>query len=181
MRSTGNDTESFLRSRIRSIADYPKQGILFRDITPLLKDKRAFSLCISELVHMAGSIKADMILGMEARGFIIGSAVAYAMGLGFVPARKKGKLPYNTIKKEYNLEYGSETLEVHEDSISEGENILIVDDLLATGGTALAAGELVKSAGGHIAGYLFVIELESLKGRARLRESSENVLSLLKY
>ena len=175
------DEEELLKARIRSIPDYPKPGIIFRDITPLLKDRNAFSLCIDLLVDAVKGIGINAILGIEARGFIIGSAMAYAMELGFIPARKKGKLPYKTLSRAYSLEYGSETLEMHNDSVDKGERVLIVDDLLATGGTASAAGSLVSDSKGLVAGYAFAIELEGLKGRMLLQKSSNNVFSLLKY
>ena len=159
-----------LISKIRDIPDYPKPGIVFRDITPLLRDREAFSYCVKELrKRIEGETReVDSIVGIEARGFVIGAALAYEMGLGFVPARKKGKLPYKKISEDYTIEYGSDTLEMHADSISKGENVLIVDDLLATGGTASAVGSMVKKLGGNVAGYAFLIWLSALGGEKKL-------------
>jgi adenine phosphoribosyltransferase len=176
------DREAAIRaieSKIRTIPDYPKQGIMFRDITPMLKDKEAFRTCIEVLKEEAKAMKLDYIVGIEARGFIIGSALAYALGLGFIPARKKGKLPYKSISMDYTLEYGTATLEMHEDSLGKGDRVLVVDDLLATGGSAETVGKLVRKLGARIEGYLFVIELEDLKGRERLK--GERVISLVKF
>lgn len=171
--------EKGLETYIRSIPDYPKKGIIFKDITPMLADASAFRRCIDEVSKKAASFKPDYIVGIDARGFIIGSAVAYSIGVGFVPARKKGKLPYNAISEEYMLEYGKASLEMHDDSFPRGSRIVIVDDLLATGGTADAAGKLVSRLGGFVEGYIFVIELSELAGRALLGE--EKVVSLLKF
>lgn len=168
-----------LEDRIRSIPDYPKPGINFRDITPLLKDKEAFRNCIKALQQRIKDMRVDYIVGIDARGFIIGSALAYAMGVGFIPARKKGKLPYKSISVDYALEYGTATLEMHKDSLEEGDHVLIVDDLLATGGTARAVGEMVKKLGAKIEGYAFIIELSDLKGREKLEKYP--VISLIKY
>ena len=173
------DAVRTMEAKIRTIPDYPKPGIMFRDITPMLQDKESFRACIEVLKHEAGKIKADYIVGIDARGFIIGSALAYAMGLGFIPARKKGKLPYKSVSAEYELEYGKATLEMHSDSLGRGDKVLIVDDLLATGGTAKAAGELVEKLGGKVEGYLFVVELPDLKGREKL--GRHRVISLIKF
>ena len=173
-----SDAEEIMRSKVRSINNYPKPGIIFRDITPLLKDRNSFALCIDILHKKLDRRDASCIVGVESRGFIIGSALAYAMGMGFVPARKKGKLPYKKISQDYELEYGHETLEMHTDSLGKGESVLIVDDLLATGGTAAAVGKMVEKLGGKVAAYVFMIELEGLKGREKL---NGNVISLLKY
>lgn len=176
------DHESQIRiieSRVRTIPDYPKPGIMFRDITPVLKDKEAFRACVDVLKDKTKDMKIDYIVGIDARGFIIGSALAYALGLGFVPARKKGKLPFKTIETEYALEYGTATLQMHSDSVEKGDKVLIVDDLLATGGTAKAVGEMVGRLGGKIEGYVFVIELEDLKGREKLKDGK--VISLVKF
>ncbi len=167
-------------SKIRDIPDYPKPGIIFKDITPLLRDGEAFSYCVKELRKRI-EVKArgiDSIVGIEARGFVIGAALAYEMDLGFVPARKKGKLPYKKISENYTVEYGSDTLEMHSDSISKGENVLIVDDLLATGGTASAVGSMVRKLGGNLAGYAFLIWLSALGGEKKL---DSNPIYLIKY
>ena len=169
----------FIKGAIRTIPDYPKKGIMFRDITTLLKDGRAFSACIDELAIWAKGKDADYIVGIEARGFIIGAALAAKLGLGFVPARKKGKLPHKTISKKYKLEYGEEEIEIHMDAIEKGSSVIIADDLLATGGTARAVADLVESVGGRIAGMAFLIELTELNGREKLKGYDIN--SLLKY
>lgn len=171
--------EQSAKRRIRDIADYPKKGIIFRDITTLLKDKDSFKACIDELAARANGKDIDYIVGIEARGFVTGSALAHKIGKGFIPIRKKGKLPHKTISRDYALEYGNATLEMHEDAFEKGSNILITDDLLATGGTAKAAAELVEQLGGKVAGIAFLVELEDLKGREKL--SNYDVISLIKY
>jgi len=157
-----------LKKIIRDIPDFPKPGILFKDITPLLNDPRAFQRAVDALVERHGGKTIDRIVGIESRGFIFGSALAYRLGVGFVPVRKPGKLPYRTKKVEYTLEYGRDALEMHEDAIRRGEGVLIVDDLLATGGTAGAVVQLVREMGGKIQGCAFVVELTELGGRKRL-------------
>jgi len=171
--------EEFLKSRIRDIKDYPKKGIIFRDITPLIQDREAFRMCIDELAGRIKHLDIDYIVGIEARGFIIGSALAYKLNKGFVLIRKKGKLPHHTVSKDYDLEYGSERIEMHRDSIEPGRRIFIVDDLLATGGTAKAAIELAKELGAEIEGVGFLIELSDLKGRERL--DCTRIISLISY
>ncbi|MEM0087115.1 MAG: adenine phosphoribosyltransferase [Candidatus Micrarchaeaceae archaeon] len=167
----------YLKSKIRDIPDFPKQGILFRDITPLLKDGKAFSLCIESMLEMVSDKKIDYIAGIESRGFIIGAALAERLNVGFVPIRKKGKLPYTKVQTSYKLEYGEETIEMHSDAIEKGSKVLIVDDLLATGGTSNAAARLVESIGGKVSGFAFVIELKDLSGREKL--SKYDVRSLI--
>lgn len=168
-----------LKDLVRTVPDFPKPGILFYDITTLLKDKTGFAQLIDALAaHYIGK-EIDLVLGMEARGFIFGPALAYRLNAGFVPVRKPGKLPAETLKISYELEYGSNALEVHKDAIREGERILIVDDLLATGGTAVATAELASGLGAQIAGLAFVVELDFLKGRERL--AKYDVFSLLHY
>jgi adenine phosphoribosyltransferase len=172
------DCES-LKELIREIQDFPKPGILFYDITTLLKDKKGFARLIDALsAHYIGK-EIDLVLGMEARGFIFGPALAYRLNAGFVPVRKPGKLPAETLKVSYDLEYGSTSLEVHQDAIQQGQRVLIVDDLLATGGTAAATAELAGRLGAQIAGLAFVVELDFLKGRNRL--DKYDVFSLLHY
>lgn len=168
-----------LKSKIRDIPDFPKKGILFKDITTLLKDGPALKKTVDLLYEKAKEFQPDLIVGMESRGFIFAPLIAYLLGVGFVPTRKPGKLPAETIAQEYVLEYGSDKIEIHKDAILPGQRVLIVDDLLATGGTAAAVGELVKQLGGEIAGYLFLIELDFLKGREKL--SGKQVVSLLSY
>jgi len=168
-----------LKRLIREVPDWPKKGILFYDITTLLKDKVGFATLIDQFSEHYINHKVDLVLGMEARGFIFGPALAYRLNAGFVPVRKPGKLPAETVKCEYALEYGNNCLEVHKDAIRKGERVLIVDDLLATGGTAEATVKLASSLGGEIAGLGFVIELDFLKGREKLK--GYEVTSLLHY
>lgn len=159
---------------IRDVKDFPKKGIIFKDITTVLKDKNAFKYAVDLMIEKYKGKSVDYIVGIESRGFIFGSIIAYELGCGFVPARKPGKLPYKTIKKEYTLEYGTNALELHVDSIERGKNIVIVDDLLATGGTALAVSQLVEELGGKIIGIEFLIELEFLHGREKLKGYNVN-------
>ena len=168
-----------LKDYIRNIKDYPKEGILFRDITTFLKDKDAFKLAIDKMAEQVKDKKVDLIVGAESRGFLIGSALAYKMNCGFIPVRKKGKLPYKTISEEYALEYGTDTLFMHEDAIKKGDNVLVVDDLIATGGTALAMIKMVEKLGGNVIGSSFLIELEELNGRKEIEKYPINVL--IKY
>lgn len=168
-----------LKSLIREVPDFPKKGILFYDITTLLKDKLGFAMLIDALSEYYLQKEIDLVLGMEARGFIFGPALAYRLNAGFVPVRKPGKLPAATAKVEYDLEYGSNALEVHKDAIRKGQRVIIVDDLLATGGTAEATAKLATSLGAEIAGLGFVVELDFLKGRDKLKPY--DVFSLLRY
>ncbi|MCL5427874.1 MAG: adenine phosphoribosyltransferase [Candidatus Marsarchaeota archaeon] len=168
-----------LRGFILDVPDYPREGIVFKDITPLLKDRKAFRECIDQLVKTVSGMSFEYVLGVEARGFILGGAVAYRLGKGFIPARKRGKLPRRVLTQEYALEYGAAALDMHADAVEGGGRVLIIDDLLATGGTALAAARLIEGAGGIVAGAAFVIELGSLNGRKKL--DSYKVLSLLRY
>jgi adenine phosphoribosyltransferase len=168
-----------LKNLIREVPDFPKKGILFYDITTLLKDKLGFATLIDALSENYIGKEIDLVLGMEARGFIFGPALSYRLNAGFVPVRKPGKLPAETVKISYELEYGSNALEIHKDAIVKGQRVLIVDDLLATGGTAAATAELVRNLGGEIAGLAFVVELDFLKGREKL--ASYDVFSLLHY
>ncbi len=161
-------TNEELKAKIRNIPDFPKKGILFRDITTLLKDGPAFTQAVLSLAKPYRNRKIDVIVAVEARGFIFGAALAHELGVGIVPIRKKGKLPAETIDVTYKLEYGEDTLEIHKDAINPQAQVLVVDDLLATGGTTLAAVELVKKLGGEIAGISFLIELADLKGCEKL-------------
>ncbi|MCB0354056.1 MAG: adenine phosphoribosyltransferase, partial [Bdellovibrionales bacterium] len=165
-------TPEALAEHIRTVPDFPKPGIAFKDITPLLAHPQAFAELISRMSHAVQESKAECIVGLESRGFIIGVAIAHELGLPFIPARKPGKLPAETIRADYELEYGSATLEIHSDSIREGQRVAIVDDLLATGGTAEAASCLVRALGGVLSGYFFAIELKELKGADRLVEGN---------
>ncbi|MGA9278462.1 adenine phosphoribosyltransferase [Ilumatobacter sp.] len=168
-----------LRAQVRDIPDYPTVGVNFRDITPLLGNATAFASAVDGLVDEFSGIEVDRVVGVESRGFIFGAAVAYRIGAGFVPVRKPGKLPWAVVREEYQLEYGTDKLEIHRDAIHPGERILIVDDVLATGGTAAATATLVETLGGVIAGLGFLLELDALSGRARLGERP--VRSLLHY
>lgn len=164
---------------IRAIPDYPKPGIIFRDITPVLGNSKVFRSLVYPLVSFVRDLRADVIVGIESRGFIFGAPIAYELGISFVPVRKPGNLPYETYKENYNLEYGSNTLEIHKDAFEPGKRVVIIDDLLATGGTALASAKLVEQVGGKVVGFGFAIELLDLKGKEFL--NNYNVETLLKY
>jgi adenine phosphoribosyltransferase len=165
-----NSTVEQIRALIRDIPDFPQPGIVFKDITPLLADENAFSSVIDLIVVHYGRGNIDKVAGIEARGFILASPVAYHFGAGFVPVRKAGKLPWESEKEEYALEYGTATLEIHKDAIAPGERVLIVDDVLATGGTALATARLVERLGGKVIGIACLIELAFLNGRDKLQD-----------
>ncbi len=167
-----------LKQKIRTIPDFPEPGILFRDITTLLSDAEALNETIERFAEHYKNEKIDVVVGVESRGFIIGTPLAIRMGLGFIPIRKAGKLPGPTLGVDYDLEYGKDRVEVHQDAIPEGSRVLLVDDLIATGGTIEGSAKLVKKVGGLIVGYAFVIELTDLKGRERLQEP---VFSLIEF
>jgi adenine phosphoribosyltransferase len=169
----------WLSDLVRDIDDFPAHGVSFRDITPLLGDAKGFGRAIDELADRFADVRADRVLGMEARGFIIAAPVAYRMGAGFVPVRKAGKLPWAVVREEYSLEYGRDKLEIHRDAIHPGERILVIDDVLATGGTAAATVKLVEALGGVVVGVGVLIELEDLGGRGRLQ--GHRVESLARY
>ena len=170
-----------LRDRIRSIPDYPKPGIVFRDITTLLQDPVGFRETVDQLVAPFEAHQVDKVVGIEARGFIVGGAVAHQLQAGFVPARKMGKLPWETVSQEYELEYGTDAIQIHTDCIEPGEKVLVVDDLIATGGSAEAALRLVGQVGGEIVGCSFVVDLPDLGGSARLREQGYPVSALVAF
>ncbi len=172
-------SSEFLKSTIRDIPDYPKKGIIFKDITPLLSNSQAFKTTVNEMMIPFREKRVDVVLGIESRGFIFGTPIAYLLNASFVPVRKKGKLPYKVISESYALEYGTDTLEIHEDAIQKGQNVLVVDDLLATGGTVCAVMKMVERLKGNILGASFVIELEFLKGREKL--SGYTCSSLIRY
>ena len=159
-----------LRDAIRTIPDYPKPGVMFRDITTLLGDPRALRVAIDRLVEPYVGAGIDKVAGIEARGFVLGGAVAHQLAVGFAPVRKKGKLPWRTLRQEYQLEYGVDSVEMHEDALTVGEKVLLIDDLIATGGTALAAVKLIEGLGAHVVGASFVIDLPELGGRQKLRD-----------
>lgn len=170
-----------LKSAIRTVPHWPKQGVMFRDVTILLKDKRSFKCAIDLLADRYMDYQLDSVAGIEARGFIFGAALAHRLGIGFIPIRKAGKLPSNTISEEYSLEYGKEKMEIHSDALSKGDNILLVDDLLATGGTALGACRLISRLGGNVVECCFVICLPELGGKKKLQEAKYDVFYLMEF
>jgi adenine phosphoribosyltransferase len=170
-----------IKSKIRTVPHYPKQGILFRDITTLLKDPIGMRMMVDELVRRYKDVKIDKIAGIESRGFILGAPLAYALGKGFIPIRKKGKLPAETIGHDYELEYGTDRIEMHTDAISKGEKILLVDDLIATGGTAEAACKLIDKMGGQIVECCFIVDLPDIGGRKRLEKYGQKVFALCEF
>lgn len=170
-----------VKSRIRTIPHYPKQGIMFRDITTLLKDPVGLRMTVNEFAHRYTGMKIDKVAGIESRGFIIGAPLAYLLGTGFVPIRKKGKLPGKTMGRDYDLEYGTDRVEIHVDAITKGEKILLVDDLIATGGTAEAAAALVQDLGGEIVECCFVIDLPDIGGRKRLEAKGLKVFAQCEF
>lgn len=168
-----------LKDSIRVIEDFPKEGISFKDITTLLKDKEAFIYTVDTIVELCRDKNVDLVVGPEARGFVLGAPVAYGLGVGFIPVRKPGKLPSETVSFEYDLEYGKDLLEIHRDAIQPGQRVILADDLLATGGTSLATVRLIEKLGGIVVGIMFVIELTYLEGRKLL--DGYDVESLVKY
>ena len=170
-----------IRSLIRTIPNHPKEGILFRDVTTLLKHPEGFKETIDVLSNRYSEIHVDVVAGVEARGFIIGSALAYALGKGFVPLRKKGKLPGKTIRQEYALEYGTDTIELHEDALKKGDKVLLVDDLLATGGTCFGAIALIEKLGGHVEEICFVVDLPELGGGKKLKEKGYRYFAITEF
>jgi adenine phosphoribosyltransferase len=174
-----SDVIEMLRSGVRDVPDFPKKGIIFKDITPILSDHRLFRLSIDLFLERCRGKKIDKIVGIDARGFLFGSAVAYELGVGFVPIRKRGKLPYKTEIAKYSLEYGEAEMEMHIDAMRSGEKVVLVDDLLATGGTSAAAAALIKKVGGELLEAQFLIELDFLHGREKLTPTP--VTAFLKY
>lgn len=170
-----------IKDKIRAIPDYPKPGIMFRDITTLLQDARGFRKTVDEMVQPFAGTRIDKVVGIEARGFILGGAIAHQLSIGFVPVRKRGKLPSKTLSQEYQLEYGTDAMEIHVDAIQPGEQVLIVDDLIATGGTAEAAVKLIRAHKGEVVGCSFIIDLPELGGRKRLEALDVKVLSLCEF
>ena len=175
----GSETVERLRAAVRDVPDFPKKGIMFKDITPVLSDPSLFRASIDLFLERCRGRELDKIVGIDARGFVFGSAVAYELGVGFVPIRKRGKLPYRTEIAKYSLEYGEAEVEMHTDAVTQGERVVLVDDLLATGGTSAAAAVLIRKAGGQLLEAQFLIELEFLEGRKRLEPTP--VTSFLKY
>jgi adenine phosphoribosyltransferase len=170
-----------LRASIRSIPDYPKPGIMFRDITTLLGDARAFRRAVDELVQPWAGMKIDQVAGIEARGFILGGAVAHQVSAGFIPIRKKGKLPHQTVRMAYSLEYGTDEMEMHVDAVRKGDRVVLVDDLIATGGTAEGAVKLLRQVGAEVVAACFVIDLPELGGAAKLRAMDVPVRTLMSF
>jgi adenine phosphoribosyltransferase len=166
---------------IRTIPDYPKKGIMFRDITTLLGNARAFRSAVDQLVQPYAGVRIDKVVGIEARGFILGGAVAHQLSVGFVPVRKKGKLPWQTLGEDYDLEYGKDRVEIHTDAVAKGDNVVVVDDLIATGGTAYAAIKLLERAGAKVVGCLFVIDLPELGGADKIRALGKEVTTLVSF
>ncbi len=170
-----------IKDYIRTIADFPHEGIMFRDVTTLFSDPRGLRICVDQLLHPFADQEIDMVAGLEARGFIIGGAIAHQLSVGFVPVRKRGKLPGATLSQAYKLEYGEAVMEVHDDAIDPGDKVLLVDDLLATGGTAEAGIRLIERVGGDIVGCSFIIDLPELGGRARLEALGMEIHTLCEF
>ena len=170
-----------VKDYIRTIVDFPHEGIMFRDVTTLFADPRGFRMCIDQMLHPYAGQPIDKVVGLEARGFILGGAIAHQLGTGFVPVRKKGKLPGTTISQDYKLEYGEAIVEIHDDAIEAGERILVVDDLLATGGTAEAGIKLIERLGGDIVGCSFIVDLPELGGRKKLQSMNMDVQVLFEF
>jgi adenine phosphoribosyltransferase len=170
-----------IKSLIRTVPHYPKQGVQFRDITTLLKDPLGLKVTVDELYKRYADLKIDKVVGVESRGFLIGTPLAYKLGVGFVPIRKQGKLPAETVGHDYELEYGSDRVEIHTDAVEKGERILLVDDLIATGGTAIASAALIEKLGGEIVECAFIIDLISLGGRKRLEDKGYKMFALCEF
>ncbi len=172
-----------IKSKIRTVPDYPRKGIMFRDITTLIKDPVGFRLVIDSMTqrYITSDVEFDTIVGIESRGFIIGGALSYTLGKGFIPIRKKGKLPADTIEHEYALEYGTDVIEIHKDALKQGEKVLLVDDLLATGGTALASAALIEKLGAKVAEMAFIVDLPDIGGHRKLVDNGYSVFTLTEF
>ncbi len=175
------DPIAFLRQQIRTVPDWPEPGVQFRDITPLLANPRAFRVLIDQFVHRYFDLRPDAIAGLDARGFIIGSVLAYELNVGFVPIRKKGKLPFTTVQETYELEYGSATVEMHTDAVKAGDRVLLIDDLIATGGTMMAGKRLLERLGAEVIEGAAIVDLPELGGSKRLRDGGLKVFSLVAF
>ena len=178
---TAEINKEYVREHVRIVPDFPKKGIQFLDITTAVKDNKAMQMMINWLYEQFKNEKIDYVAGIESRGFIFGAALAYKLNCGFVPIRKPNKLPAKTIKESYSLEYGTDTIEMHEDAVKAGDKVLIIDDLLATGGTAVAACNLIKKVGAEPVAVSFIIELDPLKGREKIESTGVKVVSMLNY
>ncbi|MFT6716619.1 MAG: adenine phosphoribosyltransferase [Saprospiraceae bacterium] len=176
-----NEVQELLANVIRDVPDFPKKGIVFKDITPLFQDPIGIQKVLAALVDQAQVVNPNVVVGIDSRGFLLGNAIAMALGVPFVMARKKGKLPYDKISKTYQLEYGMGEIEMHKDSFEKGTKVLVHDDLLATGGTGSCVGELVERLGGEVVAFSFIINLSFLKGERLLKNYSKNILSLIEY
>ncbi len=176
-----NSPAQYIRDHIRTVPDWPSKGVMFRDITPLLSNPRVFRVLIDQFVHRYFDTRPDVIAGLDARGFIIGSVVAYELGVGFVPIRKKGKLPYSTVEETYELEYGSATVELHTDAVKPGDRVVLIDDLIATGGTMMAGRKLLERLGAEVIEGAAIVDLPELQGSRRLRASGLALFTLVDF
>ena len=170
-----------IKSKIRNIPDFPKKGIIFRDISTLLSDKEGFRMAIDAFIRRYSRMDIDYIAGVEARGFLIGGAIAYELRTGLIPIRKKGKLPFTTVSHEYELEYGTDTIEIHIDAVKKGDKVLIIDDLLATGGTALACAALIEKLGGHVVELAFIVDLPDVGGHKKIEAAGYKLFTLVQF
>ncbi len=179
----GLSVNQYLRNHIRTVPDWPVPGVQFRDITPLLQDAKVFRVLIDAFVHryMDPHMRPDMVAGLDARGFILGAVVAYELNVGFVPIRKKGKLPYTTVEETYELEYGSATVELHTDAVKQGDKVLLIDDLIATGGTMMAGKKLLEKLGAHVTEGAAIVDLPELGGSSKLRSSGLPLFTLIDF
>ena len=175
------DTSTYIKQHIRTVPDWPAPGVQFRDITPLLQDPAVFKVLIGQFVQRYRERRPDVVAGLDARGFIIGSVVAYELGVGFVPIRKKGKLPFTTVEETYELEYGSATVELHTDAVRQGDRVLLVDDLIATGGTMMAGKKLLEKLGGEVIEGAAIVDLPELQGSSRLRDAGLQLFHLVDF
>ncbi|MDR0274746.1 MAG: adenine phosphoribosyltransferase [Burkholderiaceae bacterium] len=183
MTAPSSDVSSYLRQHVRTVPDWPTPGVQFRDITPLLQNPRVFRVLVDAFVHryMTPGLRPDVVAGLDARGFIVGAVVAYQLGVGFVPIRKSGKLPYTTIAETYELEYGSATVELHTDAVQPGQRVLLIDDLIATGGTMMAGCKLLEKLGAHVLEGAAIVDLPELGGSARLRAAGLALFTLVDF
>jgi len=179
--SAVDDPAAYIRDRIRTVPDWPEAGVMFRDITPLLSDPKVFRVLIDQFVHRYFDVRPDLVAGLDARGFIIGAVLAYELGVGFVPIRKKGKLPFTTVAETYELEYGSATVEMHTDAVRAGDRVLLIDDLIATGGTMLAGKRLLERLGATVIEGAAIVDLPELGGSARLRGAGLPLFTLVDF